>query len=206
MHQAGKVIFINPINAKLDWMRRVDGIYTEQGNAGPALNASALMCVRKPVLAWSYNETLHQPDPDSFMQRHLHMGVYPTAPYPWNNHCMNPEASADQLYIDYGPLLDAMRGKKWVLEPHCIATTTPDVKVNMFQVPGGYVVPVTFGGKAESATVQIRNIASIESATCTALQPGVETALPIPAAFKENILELQVPLKRGSAMVKIVLK
>ncbi len=97
MHAADKVIFVNPIYARLDLLRQVDGIYTEMGNEGRPLNASALMGLDKPVLAWTYNETLHQPDPDSFFQRHLLLGVYPTAPYPWNNHCITPEPAADQV-------------------------------------------------------------------------------------------------------------
>ena len=54
---------------------------------------------------------------------------------------------ADRLYLDYGPLLDAMRGRKWVLAAHCVEAVEPGVKVNLFQMPGGYVLPVTFGGK-----------------------------------------------------------
>ena len=90
MHDADKVIFVNPIYSRLDLLRHVDGIYTEFGQDGRSLNSSALMGLRKPVLGWTYNETLRQPDPDAFMQRHLHLGVYPTAPYPWNNHWHHP--------------------------------------------------------------------------------------------------------------------
>ena len=162
MHEADKVVFVNPIYSRLDLLRQVDGIYTEFGQDGRSLNSSALMGIRKPVLAWTYNETLRQPDPDSFMQRHLHLGVFPTAPYPGNNHCITPEPSADKLYLDYGPLLDALRGKKWVLQAHCVECTTPGVKVNLFEVPGGYVTPVTFGGKAKTAEVRLRNISGLD--------------------------------------------
>ena len=198
---ADKVIFVNPIYARLDLLRQVDGIYTEMGNEGRPLNASALMGLDKPVLAWTYNETLHQPDPDSFFQRHLLLGVYPTAPYPWNNHCITPEASADQFYLDYGPLLDAMRGKKWVLAPHCIETTTPGVKVNLFAVPGGYVAPVTFGGSAEFADVVVRNVPGLETVKCSVLHPGEENASPLIIQSEDGRLLLHVPLKRGCAMI-----
>ena len=201
MHRADKVIFINPINSKLDWLRQVDGIYTEFGQSGQSLNTSALMCLRKPVLAWTYNETLKQPNPDAFMQRHLYLGCFPTAPYPWNNHCINPEKEADQLYLDYGPLLNTLRGKKWVLAPHCVDTTTPEVKVNLFAVPGGYVLPVTFGGSNETTTVTVRNVPGLKKANCQAWQPGNESAQPVAAHFKEDALEMTVPLKRGCAMV-----
>lgn len=201
MHDADKVIFVNPIYSRLDLLRQVDGIYTEFGQDGRSLNASALMGMDKPVLAWTYNETLKQPDPDSFMQRHLHLGVFPTAPYPWNNHCINPEKEADQLFLDYGPLLNAMRGKKWVLAPHCVETTTPGAKVNLFEVPGGYALPVTFGGTNAAAAVKIRNVPGLEHLQCAVLHPGVENALPMEPYFNGGGLEIIVPLKRGCAMV-----
>jgi hypothetical protein len=129
------------------------------------------------------------------MQRHLHLGVYPTAPYPWNNHCINPAPAADQLYLDYGPLLDAMRGKKWVLTPHCVESDA--AKVNLFQVPGGYALPVTFAGK----TVRVRNVPGLKTARCVAIHPGMEKPVPVAAQFKNRELELTVPLLRGCAMV-----
>ncbi|MGA2247289.1 MAG: NPCBM/NEW2 domain-containing protein [Verrucomicrobiota bacterium] len=203
MHTAGKVIFINPINSKLDWLRHVDGIYTEFGQSGASLNSSALMCLRKPMLAWTYNETLQQPDVDSFFQRHLHLGAYPTAPYPWNNHCISPGKNAEQSYFDYGPLLDAMRGKKWVLEPHCVESATSGVAVNLFEVPGGYALPVTLGGNAEAATVRVRNLKGLHKMKCEALHPSAESATPVSATLKDGFLELIVPLSRGCALVKM---
>jgi hypothetical protein len=202
MHAADKVIFVNPIHSRLDLLRQVDGIYTEFGNLGTSLNACALMGVRKPVLAWTCNATLREPDPDSCMQRHLHLGVYPTAPYPWNNHCITPEPSADRLYLDYGPLLDAMRGKKWVLAPHCVECGDPAVKVNLFQVPGGYVVPVTFG-KGPTAHVVLRNIPAIDRGRCEVLQPGEAASVRIHGRYQDGALRLAVPLKRGCALVRI---
>ncbi len=201
MHKADKVIFSNMMTVRLELCRELDGIYTEFGNNGNALNASALLGARKPVVAWTYNETLRQPNPDAFMQRHLHLGVFPTAPYPYNNHCINPETSADQLYLDYGPLLDAMRGKKWVLAPHCVETTTPGVKVNLFEVPGGYVVPVTFGGAADTAEVVVRNIGGLEAMKCSGLHPGTEQAAPLEGSFKDGAMKFRIPLVRGCAMI-----
>jgi hypothetical protein len=181
--------------------RHLDGIYTEHGNTPGALNGAALMGLRKPVLAWTYNETLNQPDPDSFFQRHLHLGVFPTAPYTFNNHCINPEPKADQQYLDYGPLMDVMRGRKWVLTPHCVEAAEPGVKVNLFQTPRGYALPVTFAGKAATATIRIRHVAGLDELTAKVLQPGVEAPVTVPAAVKDGVLELHVPLKRGCAMV-----
>ena len=203
LHAADKVIFSNMMTMRLELCRELDGIYTEFGNNGNALNASTLLGLRKPVVAWTYNETLRQPDPDAFMQRHLHLGAFPTAPYPNNNHCINPEPVADQLYLDYGPLLTAIRGKKWVLAPHCVETLTPGVKVNLFEVPGGYALPVTFGGTAATAIVRIRNLPGLDQLQATGLHPGSDFGTAITGKFKADVLELTVPLKRGCAMVRI---
>src|ERR1035441_7256994 len=85
MHGADMVIFGNTMTMRLELNRHLDGICTEHGDNPGALNAAALMGLRKPVLAWTYNKTLSQSDPDSFFQRHLHLGAYPIAPYPFNH-------------------------------------------------------------------------------------------------------------------------
>jgi hypothetical protein len=205
MHHADKVIFVNPIYSRLDLLRQVDGIYTEYGQDGRSLNASALMGLRKPVLAWSDNETLHQPDPDSFFQRHLLLGAYPTAPYPWNNHCINPEPAADKLYLDYGPLLDTLRSKKWVLAPHCVEVAGGAAKANLFEVPfGGWVVPVTFGGTNKTATLTLRNVHGLSQASrCEARHPGEDQPVALPMEFKSGSVIVDVPLKRGCAMLRL---
>jgi hypothetical protein len=109
---------------------------------------------------------------------------------------MNPEKTADQLFLDYGPLLDAMRGKKWVLNPHCVESA--DAKVNLFEVPGGYALPVTFGG--ETATVRVRGVGKVK---CEAIHPGLEKPVPLAGKFQNGVLELTVPLVRGCAMVRL---
>jgi hypothetical protein len=226
MHDAGKVIFASPLFARLDVYRQIDGFYDEFGYDGRGLNGSALMGLDKPVLAWTYNESLFRPDPDSFFQRHLLLGVYPTAPYPWNNHTIIPDMTwnqfyynysslverdtghrwmtPNQYYLDYGPLLDAMRGKKWVLSPHCVEVAGDTAKVNLFQVPGGYAMPVCFGGKADFADVIIRNVPGLDSVKYTVIHPGDETAAPLTTILfkdKDGATMLRVPLLRGCAMV-----
>ncbi|MGH9444995.1 MAG: hypothetical protein ACRD3O_04605 [Terriglobia bacterium] len=226
MHDAGKVIFASPLFARLDVYRRFDGFYDEYGYDGRGLNSSALMGLRKPVLVWTYNESLFRPDPDSFFQRHLLMGAYPTAPYPWNNHCIIPDMSwrefyykyaslferdtghlwmtTEEYYLAYGPLLDAMRGKKWVLSPHCAEVAGCAAKANLFQVPGGYAMPVCFGGKAEFAEVFIRNVPGLDNFKYSVIHPGVETAVSPTILFKEDgAAMLRAPLLRGCAMVTL---
>jgi len=203
MHQADKVIFGNTMTMRLELNRHLDGIYTEHGDNPGALNAAALMGVRKPVLGWTLDQTLQQPDPDSFFQRHLYLGVYPTAPYPGNHHCITPNPESEKWYLDYGKLMDAMRGKKWVLTPHAVSNSTLGVKVNLFQVPGGYALPVTFGGRQETATVRLQGVPGLKQAAVNALLPGLEDAVPVQTTTRRGVTELRVPLKQGCAMVTI---
>ncbi|MGD0744115.1 MAG: hypothetical protein ABSA45_03075 [Verrucomicrobiota bacterium] len=226
MHGSDKAIFASPLYARLDLYRQVDGFYDEFGYDGRAINGTALMGMDKPVMTWNYNESLFRPDPDSFFQRHLLMGAYPTAPYPWNNHCIIPDMtwddfyvrhspllerdtahrliSTEKYYLAYGPLLDAIRGKKWVLEPHCLEVVSDAAKANLFQVPGGYAVPVCFGGTASFADVIIRNVPGLDTVKYSVLHPGDETAAPLtttPFKDKDGATQLRVPLLRGCAMV-----
>ena len=141
--------------------------------AGPALNSTGLLCLRRPALGWTSGEQDIRPDPDAFFQRHLHLGVYPTAPYPGNNHCIGPSPWADEQYLAYGPLLDAMRGKRWVLLPHCIEVAGNAAKVNLFEVPGGYAMPVTFAGRAKSVEVVLRGLSGL-----VRQEPGLKRSIP----------------------------
>ena len=199
LHQADKVIFANLMTMRLELGRELDGIYTEFGDNGNALNASALLGTRKPVVAWTYNGTLRSPNPDAFMQRHLHLGCFPTAPYPYNNHCITPEPAADQLYTDYGPLLNALRGKKWVLAPHAVAC--PTAKVNLFETPAGYALPVTFGGTTGTADVVVRNVPGLAALHAVALHPGQPEPVAVDMTAAADRLTLRVPLARGCAMI-----
>ncbi len=215
MHQAKKVIFVNPMAMRLDLMKDIDGFYSEHGESGPGLNSMAFISLRKPAITWTYMwwGTWQQapkfellPNPDQFFQRHLYMGVFPTAPYPYNNHAINPREETDNEYLAYGRLLDAMHGKKWVLAAHCVETKTKDVKVNLFEVPSGYVLPVINAGTTEFAIVLVRNIPNLNKLEATVIQPGAQEDVPLTTRYHDGVLELKVPLKRGCAMVKLVKK
>ena len=215
MHQAKKVIFVNPMSLRLDLMKHVDGFYSEHGESGPGLNSLALVSLKKPAITWTYMwwGTWEQapkfelsPNPDQFFQRHLYMGVFPTAPYPYNNHAINPSEQTDKEYLAYGPLLDAMRGKKWVLAPHCVDTKNKGVKVNLFAVPSGYAVPVINGGTTAFAVVFVRNIPHLATMKATVIQPGSEMEIPLQTKYSGGVLEIKVPIKRGCGMVKLALK
>jgi hypothetical protein len=230
LHKAGKVLFLNNCTPRIEVVGRGDGIFAEWASDMWDLpyyaNYTALAAVRKPACLW----TAQGEASDFYFQRCLYLGVYPIAPYPNNNHCLAPSAEGqnmvknmhaagkdDQLIptpaaaaspegisLAYGPLLTAMRGKKWVLVPHCVETSTAGVKVNLFEVPGGYALPVSFGGKAETAIVHVRNVPGLEKLRCEALHPGVETPVPLVGQFKDGELQLTVPLVRGCAMLRLL--
>lgn len=203
MHERDKVIFANLMTVRLELSQHLDAIYTEYGQSGNALNSAALLCLKKPAICWTQGATPNEPNPDAFMQRHLYMGCFPTAPFPHNHHCINPNPKADALYQEYGKLLDALRGKKWVLAQDCVATTTAGAKVNLFEVPGGYALPVTFGGDAKEALVRVKNIPSLGNLRAHALHPGEEMPVAVTTTLKDGVLELRVPLSRGCAMVTL---
>jgi hypothetical protein len=212
IHDGGQVIFANPVTAyRLEVARYLDGIYDEFGMNGPNLNASAFLSLRKPLIAWTPGggfRVQNTPDigPDAFFQRHLVMGAYPTAPLPGNDHTILPNPRIDQYYLDYGPLLKAIRGKKWVLESHCAETENPGILVNLFQVFDGYALPVTFGGKALSAKVRVKNIPELNNMTCTAIYPGEKGSHALEPKIKDDVLLIDVPLKNGCAMIRLTTK
>ncbi|MDD5704793.1 MAG: acetylxylan esterase [Kiritimatiellae bacterium] len=202
VHRAGKVIMYNPFVAhRIDYYKDIDGLFTEGG-----LDA-ALLGIRKPVVIWAGSTNDLSPDADAFFQRHLYLGAYPMAPFPQNDHSIRPDPRAEQFYLDYGPLLDAMRGKKWVLEPHCLTVEGGVAQANLFSVPGGYAIPITFAGKATDATVTLRGLSGLSRKNwAEALHPGVARPVPLKMRRQADTFALTVPLHRGCAMVRVTSK
>jgi predicted GH43/DUF377 family glycosyl hydrolase len=204
MHDAGKVIFVNNHDKRIDVLKQTDGFFDEFTYAGSPLNLTALLGIRKPTLGWTGEEKHLRPDPDVFFQKYLYLGVFPTAPFPGNDHSLLPNDWVDRQYLDYGPLLKTMRGKKWVLAPHCIEVASGSAKVNLFEVNGGWVVPVTFGPREGTVKVALHNVPRLSSdLVIDALHPGSDNPTPVAAQFADGVVELTVPLKRGCAMVRI---
>ncbi len=206
MHDAGKSIFVNNHVKRIDLLKNIDGIFDEFTYAGAPLNTTAFMCINKPALGWtSDSSNIRQEGPDAFFQKYLYMGVYPMAPFPGNDHSILPDEWTDRQYLDYGPLMASMRGKKWVLEPHCLEVGDGAAKANLFEVPGGYIVPVVFGADESTVTLKIRNIPGLDSVKCQALYPGTDQPAALKSSYKDGGLEIKAPLKRGCAMVRIII-
>ncbi len=203
-HEAGKFIFLNLLINRTELMRHGDAVYHEHGDWPWEVNAAALQCVYKPCLVWTHSEKELQPDPDAYFQRHLHLGIFPTAPVPGNDHTIMPSPEVDRWYFDYGPLFTALRGKKWVLVPHAVTVAGEVAKANLFAVPGGHVVTVTFGGAETGAKVSLRlPVAPGPEPHAEVLHPGSDAVLPIKCLRTESGWLLDVPLQRGCAVVRI---
>jgi hypothetical protein len=237
-HAADKVIFLNALVNRIDLMRHVDGIYHEYAFQPWEINCVALQCVRRPGIAWTWDQRClggvgipvgALPDipwirtqqtmgsaPDGYFQRHLYLGLFPTAPLPGNDHAINAAAYAayfepawtEQWYLDYGPLFETLRWRKWVLLPHVVEAVGGVAKVNLFEVPGGYLIPVTLAGNVDKAQVLLRDCDRLWSGSaapvCQALHPGSDSWVAVAAARQSKDLLLDVPLQRGCAMVKIL--
>jgi hypothetical protein len=228
-HGAGQVIFVNNgDDSRIDMLRHVDGLFSEFAHWGGSLNTTALLAVSKPAIGWVFGEYFLQESArqrkqgrgdigwvfgdksptahaDAFLQKFLYLGVFPMAPFPQNDHSPLPSARADKLYLDYGPLFEAMRGRKWVLLPHVISVEGQGAKANLFQIPEGYLFPVTFAGSASSALVTIRGIPEIlagKEIHCELIHPGETEWKACEFSMGNNTMTLEVPIHRGCAMVR----
>jgi hypothetical protein len=201
MHRAGKVIFVNPLLSRVEILRQVDGLYAEFGCQPGPFNTAALMGLRKPVMEWTAGEGDLRPDPDAYFQRCLYMGVFPTVPYPANDHTITPSAWAEPYYEDYGPLLDALRGRTWALWPR--AVEADGARANLFETAEGWALPVVFGGGAVQVRVTARGLKRIgPDPAFEALLPGGLRA-PVHSERHGDAWLLDVPLSRGCAMVRV---
>ncbi|NQV34683.1 MAG: hypothetical protein HQ515_18460 [Phycisphaeraceae bacterium] len=206
MHDNNKVIYCNPHYRRLDLVRHIDGIYDEFGQMGHSMNLCALLALRKPIMAWTIMVPEFEQAPDEYFQRHLHMGAYLTVPMLGNDHTILPSENVDQMYFDYAPLLEALQGKQWVLASHAVAVADNTAKANLFEVPGGYVVPVTFGGESKQARVVLRHLhkqSGQDSFQAQVIHPGRTDWTPLMLKETSNGVTIEVPLERGCAMVKI---
>jgi hypothetical protein len=203
MHQQDKPIFGNTLLKRLDLVDHLDGIFAEHGDQGNDMNLDAFLSVLKPDIEWVTDQSRFRPDPDSFLQRYLYMGVFPMVPYPENDHSIRPDAWVDKYYLDYGPLFGAMDQRKWVFVPHVLEVKDDIAKADVFAVPLGYAIPIAFGGQTPNARITVRDLPSLETADYEFINPGGQEWTRLKPFFGNNQVEIEVPLKRGCALVRI---
>jgi len=206
-HSAGQALFVNNHIKRVDILKHVDGLFDEHGDYGPSKNLTAMVGMFKPTIEWVQEASKFKPDPDTFMQRFLYLGMFPVAPFPQNDHCILPSPEADKIYMDYGPMFTAMRGRKWVLLPGAIQIDQGSARANLFKVPNGYVAPITFGGADTSANVTLRGLPELTEGKklhCEVIHPGEQDWQE--CAFREKVsaITLKVPLSRGCALVRLM--
>jgi hypothetical protein len=221
---------VNNLVSRIDTLRYVDGLFSELAYWGGNLNTTAMLGVSKPAIGWVFGEyTLKQlaeqraaagksgesdwvfgeggstADADSFLQKFVYLGVFPMAPFPQSDHAVMPSPTADRLYLDYGPMFEAMRGRKWVLLPHAVSVEGGSAKVNLFQVPGGYLIPVMLGGSSVNSTVTVRGLSEFSGKQihCEVIHPGETDWKAGEFSKQDNAITLKVPLHRGCALVRL---
>ena len=100
-----------------------------------------------------------------------------------------------------------MRGKKWVLLPHVVEVVGDKAKANLFEVPEGYALPVTFGGKERTVKVVLRGLPRPTGAKqflAKVIHPGEEDWKTLEVIDLSDTMLIEVPLTRGCAMVKLI--
>ncbi len=206
-HQAGQSLFVNNHIKRIDILKYVDGLFDEHGDFGTSKNLTAMLGMFKPTIEWVQEPSKLKPDPDTFMQRFLYLGMFPMAPFPQNDHSILPGEEAEKLYTDYGPLLAAMKCRKWCLLPQAFQLNKGDVRVNLFKVPAGYLMPVMLGGSAASADITLRGLPELmagKKIKCEVIHPGNEAWNELACRREEAAASVHVPLVRGCAMVRLV--
>jgi len=203
-HQAGRVVYVNDHNHRIDMMKDIDGFYDEAGHLGTSLNNTAFLALRKPIVTWTASTKTLGNNPDNYFQTLLYMGVFPTAPVTGNDHTIVPDPTTDSYYLQYGPLLNLLRGKKWVLEPHVLQVENNAAKANLFKVPEGLVMPVVFATTENPVKIKIARSAEIGNlVSATVLSPDSEKETPIKIVAAKGYYELNVPAGKRGVMVKI---
>lgn len=201
MHNADKVIYVNNHTRRIDLLNEVDGIFDEFTYMGNSLNLMALLCYYKPAMGWvDIAKTIENEGGDAFMQRHLYMGVFPMCPFEGNDHSIRPDGKVEQLYFDYGQMLEAMKGREWVLLPDVVKVVDGFARANIFKVDGGYVLPVMLG-EQDKCMVELDGLKL--GAAVEILYPGGESQVGELKRLGGTRYQLEVPLKRNCALVKI---
>ncbi len=201
-HEAGKSILVNNLTKRIDQLEQADGIFCEFGNSGPALNTTGFMTVEKPAMGWiESSQQVRSSGMDYFLQRYLYMGVFPMAPFPGNDHSIQPDdPGVVTLFMDYGKLFNRMKERRWVLEPHAVSVDDGAAKANIFDTPQGYVIPIVYGNQPQVRVRVPEWVAPNGKGVCQVVYPGKD---PVEMQYSRmgQQLVFDVPLERECAMI-----
>ncbi len=204
MHKAGKSILVNNHYKRIDLLKHADGILDEFTHATSPLNLTAFLTLNKPALGWTPGkEVIEEAGGDNFFQKYLYLGVFPMCPFPGNDHALQPDSMVDKLYLDYGPLMNQLKEKQWVLVPAIVSVKNDKAKVNIFKTKRGYSIPVVYGDQSIVTVVLKDALFSKGHFNYKAYQPGIRNAVTLKFKQRGNVVEIEVPLVRGAAMVTV---
>ena len=203
-HNAGKYILVNNHYKRIDLLKHADGILDEFTNATSPLNTTAFLTVNKPALGWTPGKEVIEADGgDNFFQKYLYLGVFPMCPFPGNDHALQPDSAVDKLYLDYGPLLIQMKEKQWVLKAGAIHVKDDKAKVNLFKTKNGYSIPVVYGDSTTVTVILNDKEFGNPGFKYQVYLPGQLGRVKLKVRKTGSIVEMNVPLMRGAAMITI---
>lgn len=70
------------------------------------------------------------------------MGVCPMAPFPGNDHSIDPSPTAQAAYAAYGGLFRAIAPKVWALLPHIVSVVNGTALGDAYAKVNAFIVPV----------------------------------------------------------------
>ena len=125
-------------------------------------------------------------------------------PQPDNDHAVQPSPSKTATFLRYGPLVRALMGADWILDPHPIATVgSTTALANAFSVGGSNLYPVVLGN---GSSVDVRLSGLTGQRTFAVLHPtatGAGTWHPLqPTHISDGETELTVPLECGCGLLR----
>lgn len=197
-HDGNKVIYANDMDRRLELMRHVDGFYDEHAHFPFNLNTSAFLALRKPLVCWTPEEDPLMPDPDSYFQRHLYLGAFPTVPYTGNDHTVLPSEENERHYLAYGPMMRALKGRTWVLEPGVVEVEGDAARANVFETKSAHLVFVGLAPRTDHVRLTLRGVGQ----QARVLHPGAAETTASGSGDRARST-WDVPLARGCAMLVI---
>ncbi len=204
MHHAGKFILVNNHYKRIDLLKHADGILDEFTHATSPLNTTAFLTINKPALGWTPGKEVIEADGgDNFFQKYLYMGVFPMCPFPGNDHALLPDSAVDKLYLDYGPLMNQLKEKSWVLKTGVIYVKDNKAKVNLFKTKKGYSIPLVYSNE-NTVTVVLNDAEFLKNNfKYRVYLPGSPDAVAVKFRRNHSNIEVIVPMIRGAAMLTV---
>jgi hypothetical protein len=206
MHSNGKAIFCNPHMNRMELMEQIDGVYNEFGQIGHNLDLSAFLCLYKPLLCWTPDKQTVLAAPDAYFQHHLLMGAFPTAPFPGNDHTIQPDPEVEQHYLAYGPMFRLLRRREWILLPNVISVQNNSALCNVFVKGKNQLMIPVMMGTTDSATVILRHCKRLLGRSTVSIEvwyPGENRPMHTSLEVHDDSLTLPVQLRRGCAFIVI---